>query len=280
MAEGDRAAAAAQAGAWSWCQTDFWSTLCSDVLWEIVGQSFLYSWEQRLLCHAQGLCLLKQQVKFWKRLTGRKTETSFNILCSSNTCMTCYQWARLDKRHALQRSWPCGVACWEDTIKFAQLVFGLDVPLLNSSDRLPHSSDKSFLLFKGACAEGKPLRKIADLNQPQPEEIEEWNKFAWQPRQIKQIAANAWSWWKDEVLLECTGAACMCRVGHKMCQKECRKRCQTECQKMCQKECQTECRARCKEWQEMCQKECQKDGQKMCQNDCQKRWQKELRNEC
>ena len=77
-----------------------------------------------------------------------------------------------------KRSWPCGVACWEDTIKFAQLVFGLDVPLLNSSDRLPYSSDKSFLLFgKGACAEGKPLRKIADLIQPQLEEIEEWNKI-------------------------------------------------------------------------------------------------------
>ncbi len=27
-----------------------------------------------------------------------------------------------------KRSWSCGVACWEDTVKFAQLLFGLDVP--------------------------------------------------------------------------------------------------------------------------------------------------------
>ena len=55
-----------------------------------------------------------------------------------------------------KRSWPFGVTSWDDTVKFAQLLFGVDVAFENYAERLPHRSNKSFLLFaKGACAEGK-----------------------------------------------------------------------------------------------------------------------------
>ena len=53
------------------------------------------------------------------------------------------------------------------TLSFAQLVFGADIAIENYSDRLPHSSQKSFLLFaKGACGEDRPLQGIADLIEP------------------------------------------------------------------------------------------------------------------
>jgi len=116
-----------------------------------------------------------------------------------------------------KRSWPYGVTCWEDTVLFAQLVFGHDVPFLNYSDRLPHPSDKSFLLFaKGACAEGKPLRKIADLMQPQLQEIEEWDReqnFRWnhqrpnRPQQMLSADGKHVWYWSAQV----TRAPCLCR---------------------------------------------------------------------
>ena len=71
-----------------------------------------------------------------------------------------------------KNSWPSGVTSWDDTVKFAELVFGKGIAIANYSDRLPHPSQKSFLLFaKGACAEGRPLHKIADLIEPHLEEI-------------------------------------------------------------------------------------------------------------
>ena len=76
-----------------------------------------------------------------------------------------------------KRSWPFGVTSWDDTVKFAQLLFGVDVVYENYAERLPHRSDKSFLLFaKGACAEGRPFFKIGDLIAPQLEEIQRWEE--------------------------------------------------------------------------------------------------------
>ena len=46
-----------------------------------------------------------------------------------------------------KRSWPFGVTSWDDTVKFAQLLFGVDVAFENYAERLPHRSNKSFLLF-------------------------------------------------------------------------------------------------------------------------------------
>ena len=64
-------------------------------------------------------------------------------------------------------SWPNGVTSWEDTVKFAELVFGKDIAVENYSHRLPHSTEQSFLLFaKGACAEGRKLHDIANLIEP------------------------------------------------------------------------------------------------------------------
>ena len=46
-----------------------------------------------------------------------------------------------------KRSWPFGVTSWDDTVKFAQLLFGVDGAYENYAESLPHRSDKSFLLF-------------------------------------------------------------------------------------------------------------------------------------
>ena len=60
-------------------------------------------------------------------------------------------------------------------MKFAQLLFGVDVLNENYAERLPHRSEKSFLLFaKGACAEGKSFCEIGGLIAPQLEEIQQW----------------------------------------------------------------------------------------------------------
>ena len=91
------------------------------------------------------------------------------------------------------RSWPFGVTSWDDTVKFAQLLFGVDVVYENYAERLPHRTDKSFLLFaKGACAEGRPFFEIGDLIAPQLEEIENWEKkFSQQQCSSNEIAADA-----------------------------------------------------------------------------------------
>lgn len=49
-------------------------------------------------------------------------------------------------------SWPTAVTSWEDTVKFAQLLFGRGVRFVNYGDRVLHASTESFLMFaKGAC---------------------------------------------------------------------------------------------------------------------------------
>ena len=56
-----------------------------------------------------------------------------------------------------KHSWPYAVTSWEDTVKFAQLLFGERVAFQNYLQRLPKQSQSSFLLIaKGACARGSP----------------------------------------------------------------------------------------------------------------------------
>ena len=43
-----------------------------------------------------------------------------------------------------KNSWPSGVTSWDDTVKFAQLVFSTQIRVGDYSDRLPHPSHKSF----------------------------------------------------------------------------------------------------------------------------------------
>ena len=46
-----------------------------------------------------------------------------------------------------KHSWPTAVTSWDDTVKFAQLLFGNDIVYENYSERLPVPSNESFLLF-------------------------------------------------------------------------------------------------------------------------------------
>ena len=86
----------------------------------------------------------------------------------------CVLWTQVvNASEAMEKhSWPNGVTSWNDTVKFAQLVFGRDVPMENYWHRLPHASDKSFLLFaRGACGSNTPLSQVADWIQPHFAEI-------------------------------------------------------------------------------------------------------------
>ena len=57
-------------------------------------------------------------------------------------------------------SWPNGVTSLEATVKFAELVFGKDIAVENYSQRLPHSTEQSFLLFaKGGMHRGKEVTR-------------------------------------------------------------------------------------------------------------------------
>ena len=114
-----------------------------------------------------------------------------------------------------KRSWPFGVTSWDDTVKFAQLLFGVDVAFENYAERLPHRSSKSFLLFaKGACAEGRPFFEIGDFIAPQLEEIQRWeenvrNNNARPTKSQQMLNADGWTvyYWSAQV----TRAPCLCR---------------------------------------------------------------------
>ena len=113
-----------------------------------------------------------------------------------------------------KRSWPFGVTSWEDTVKFAQLVFGANIAVENYSDRLPHFSQKSFLLFaRGACGEDSPLHKVADLIEPQLDEIRlsEINmRASARPTKSQQVLQNNGAhtyYWASQL----TRAPCTCR---------------------------------------------------------------------
>ena len=76
-----------------------------------------------------------------------------------------------------KHSWPTAVTSWEDTVKFAQLLFGTGVRVENYGERLPHASRESFLLFaKGACKSPEPFSCIRDLIPKQLAEIEDFEK--------------------------------------------------------------------------------------------------------
>ena len=53
-----------------------------------------------------------------------------------------------------KHSWPTAVTSWEDTVKFVQLLFGTDVRYENYSDRVPVSSNESFLYVFVVCQGG------------------------------------------------------------------------------------------------------------------------------
>ena len=114
-----------------------------------------------------------------------------------------------------KRSWPFGVTSWDDTVNFAQLLFGVDVAFENYAERLPHRSNKSFLLFaKGACAEGRPFFEIGDFIAPQLEEIQQWeenvrNNNARPTKSQQMLKADGWTvyYWSAQV----TRAPCLCR---------------------------------------------------------------------
>ena len=100
-------------------------------------------------------------------------------------------------------------------MKFAQLLFGMDIPFENYSERLPHATEKSFLLFaKGACAEGRPLRKIQEFIPKQMEEIAEWEQNvrgnSSRPTKSQQMLGRDKSqvyYWSVQL----TRASCLCR---------------------------------------------------------------------
>ena len=74
-----------------------------------------------------------------------------------------------------KHSWPTAVTSWEDIVKFAQLLFGTDVRYENYSDRLPVSSNESFLLFaKGASKAPRPFSEVATVIPAQLPEIKEY----------------------------------------------------------------------------------------------------------
>ena len=102
-------------------------------------------------------------------------------------------------------------------MKFAQLLFGVDVAFENYAERLPHRSNKSFLLFaKGACAEGRPFFEIGDFIAPQLEEIQRWeqnvrNNNARPTKSQQMLNADGWTvyYWSAQV----TRAPCLCRTS-------------------------------------------------------------------
>ena len=115
----------------------------------------------------------------------------------------------------VQDSWPDGVTSWDDTVKFAQLVFGTDIAIENYSDRLPHSTEKSFVLFaKGACAKGRELHRIAELIEPHLEEIRKYeinlNNNHARPRKSQPMLGSdkrTVYYWTSQL----TCAPCTCR---------------------------------------------------------------------
>ena len=95
-----------------------------------------------------------------------------------------------------KNSWPAAVTSWDDTVKFARLLFGKDVVFENYSDRLPHPSTESVLLFaKRACKAPRPFANIPRLIASQLKDIESyeqkernnWNN----PKKSQQVRARS-----------------------------------------------------------------------------------------
>ena len=123
-------------------------------------------------------------------------------------------WTQMVNRvEAMEKhSWPNGVTSWNDTVKFAQLVFGMDVPMENYGRRLPHASNKSFLLFaRGACGSNTPLDWIephfGDIAQKEREIGNHNNPLKSQRMQAKgSVVTHYFS-------AQLTRAPCTCRTS-------------------------------------------------------------------
>ena len=115
-----------------------------------------------------------------------------------------------------KHSWPYGVTSWNDTVKFAQLVFGTHVNFEDYSQRLPHPSNKSFLLFaKGACGKDTPLYQVPYLIARQLEEIRVFEEFRGnharptKSQQMLQGSGGHTYYWTAQL----TRAPCTCRTS-------------------------------------------------------------------
>ena len=114
-------------------------------------------------------------------------------------------------------SWPNGVTSWDDTVKFARLVFGEKVSVEDYSHRLPHASNKSFLLFaRGACGPGTPFQEIGELIEPHLEEVKQYElvhrRNSARPEKSQQmLGSDNWTvhYWSTQL----TRAPCTCRSG-------------------------------------------------------------------
>ena len=114
-------------------------------------------------------------------------------------------------------SWPNGVTSWDDTVKFARLVFGEKVSVEDYSHRLPRPSKRSFLLFaKGACGPGTPFQEIGELIEPHLEEVKQYElvhrRNAARPEKSQQmLGSDNWTvhYWSTQL----TRAPCTRRSG-------------------------------------------------------------------
>ena len=110
-------------------------------------------------------------------------------------------------------SWPNGVTSWDDTVKFAQFVFGEKVFVEDYSHRLPHPSKRSFLLFaKGACGPGTPFHEIGQLIEPHMEEVKQYELSVrynnQRPEKSQQMAGS------DNWRVHCTCRSCFGADSH------------------------------------------------------------------
>ena len=116
-----------------------------------------------------------------------------------------------------KESWPNGVTSWDDTVKFARLVFGEKVSVEDYSDRLPRPSERSFLLFaKGACGPGTPFREIGALIGIHFEEVKQYElgyrRNNQRPEKSQQmLGSDNWKvhYWSAQL----TRTPCTCRSG-------------------------------------------------------------------
>ena len=114
-------------------------------------------------------------------------------------------------------SWPNGVTSWDDTVKFARLVFGEKVSVEDYSHRLPRPSKRSFLLFaKVACGPGTPFHEIGELIEPHLEEVKQYElryrRNSARPEKSQQmLGSDNWTvhYWSTQL----TRAPCTCRSG-------------------------------------------------------------------
>ena len=116
-----------------------------------------------------------------------------------------------------KHSWPNGVTSWNDTVKFAQLVFGTNVPMENYWHRLPHASSKSFLLFaRGACGPNTPLSQVADWIEPHFRDIAQKEVELGNHNNPLKSQADAGQRQCGDALFFCTAHACSLHMSDRL----------------------------------------------------------------